>query len=117
MRRAPPGSLPRQHRNHGVTIWGCGRRSYAVPWPHNLRETIKTMGESSSVSRLLAVTVSGVGALWLAIGPRSVGAGAVDVQWRSRVSPTLQSVYDNDRLVAGSNSKATNVARFDAQGR
>jgi hypothetical protein len=82
-----------------------------------LAGTTKTMGEFSRVSRLLAVTVSGVGALWLSIGPRSVGAGAVDVQWRSRVSTTLQSVYDNIRLAAGSNSSVTNMARFDAQGR
>jgi hypothetical protein len=77
------------------------------------------MGESSRVSRLLAVTVSGAGTLLLAIGPRSVGAGAVDVQWRSRVSTPLQSIYDNSRhaVVSGSDSNATNMARFDAQGR
>ena len=75
------------------------------------------MGESLRVSRLLAVTVSGAGALLLAIGPSNVGAGAVDAQWRPRVSTALQSVYDTGRhAVAGAND-VTNMARFDAQGR
>src|ERR1700761_9501031 len=72
----------------------CGR----LPTQHCRKPII--MGEPIRAFALLA-------ALWLIIGPSS--AGAVDVQWRSRVSTTLQSVYDS-----GNNS---NSARFDKQGR
>lgn len=75
------------------------------------------MGELIRVSRLLAVTVSGAGALLLAIASRNVGAGAMDAQWRSRVSAALQSVYDEGGLRTRSSSNATNMARFDVQGR
>ena len=75
------------------------------------------MGESLRVSRLLAVTASGTAALLLAIAPRNVGAGAMDAQWRSRVSIALQSVYDTSRQAVAAGSSLTNMARFDAQGR
>jgi hypothetical protein len=73
---------------------------------------MSSMGEATQVSRLLATLVPGVGALFLTVLPRDIGAIEA---WRGRVASGLQAVYDTPLQVAPTPS--AQAAHFDPQGR
>ncbi|MDB6041589.1 MAG: periplasmic copper-binding [Gammaproteobacteria bacterium] len=89
------------------------------------------MGGSIQVSRLFTAVLSGACGLFLTVTPRNTGAAE---EWRTRVSATLQSIYDARRQAGPSTNSSTaaaggvdnaavgmgtsaNMARFDARGR